>query len=67
MAELTFEESLQALEKIVAQLEAGDLPLAQLLALYAEGQKLAQTCQTYLESAHLKVEALTEDGEIVEL
>lgn len=67
MAELTFEESLQALEKIVAQLEAGDLPLAQLLALYAEGQKLAHQCQTYLEAAHLKVEALTEDGEIVEL
>jgi exodeoxyribonuclease VII small subunit len=64
---LSFEEALHKLEEIVTRLEAGDLTLEQSLALYEEGQRLAQQCNEQLEAASLRVEQLTEDGEIVEL
>ncbi len=65
--ELTFEEALRALEEAVARLEAGDLTLEESLSLYERGQKLARYCQEYLEQAALRIEFLTEDGEIAEL
>ena len=53
-----FEESLGALEKIVAQLESGDLPLERALDLFEEGVGLARRCQTQLNDAEQKVEIL---------
>lgn len=64
---LTFETALQELEKIIAKLETGDLTLEESLNLFEEGQKLADFCRTQLEQATLRVEMLTNDGEIVEL
>jgi exodeoxyribonuclease VII small subunit len=64
--ELSFEEALDALEKAVAQLEAGDLTLEAALALYERGQQLADHCSQQLETAVLRVEQVTADGEIVE-
>jgi exodeoxyribonuclease VII small subunit len=52
---LTFEQAYKELETIVAQLEQGDLPLEQSLALHARGQKLAAFCAKTLEEAELKV------------
>lgn len=66
-APITFEDALRELQTIVTQLEEGDLTLEASLALYERGQALAQTCQKYLEEAHLRVEALTADGEIIEI
>lgn len=65
--ELTFEQALGELEKTVASLENEDLTLEESLALYERGQKLARYCQEYLEQAALRVEFLTEDGEIAVL
>ncbi len=65
--DLTFETALQELEKIVAQLEAGDLTLEESLSLFEKGQKLADFCNTQLEQATLRVEMLTSDGEMIEL
>jgi exodeoxyribonuclease VII small subunit len=63
--ELGFEESLSALEKIVAQLESGDLPLEKALELFENGVGLARRCQSQLEEAEHKVELLLrERGEI---
>jgi exodeoxyribonuclease VII small subunit len=63
--ELGFEESLSALEKIVAQLESGDLPLERALELFENGVGLARRCQSQLEEAEQKVELLLrERGEI---
>ncbi|HYE75367.1 MAG TPA: exodeoxyribonuclease VII small subunit [Blastocatellia bacterium] len=63
--ELSFEESLGTLEKIVAQLESGELPLERALELFEEGVGLARRCQTQLEEAERKVELLLrERGEI---
>jgi exodeoxyribonuclease VII small subunit len=57
-----FEDCLQQLEKIVEQLERGDLPLEQSVALFEEGMKLSASCRTELESAEGKVELLLKQG-----
>ncbi len=57
-----FEECLQRLEKIVDQLERGDVPLEQALALFEEGMKLSNDCRSELESAEGKVEILLKQG-----
>ncbi|MEI8175434.1 MAG: exodeoxyribonuclease VII small subunit [Candidatus Omnitrophota bacterium] len=59
MAEQSFEKSLERLEKIVAELEGGDLPLDEALKRYEEGIKLVQGCSKKIESAQKKVELLT--------
>lgn len=64
---LSFEEALLSLESTVTKLEDGELTLEEALQEYERGQKLAAYCQTYLEKAALRVEYLTEDGEISEL
>lgn len=53
-----FEDCLQQLEKIVEQLERGDLSLEQSLVLFEEGMKLSNSCRQELESAEGKVEML---------
>jgi exodeoxyribonuclease VII small subunit len=57
-----FEECLQRLEKIVDQLEKGEVPLEQALALFEEGVKLSNDCRSELESAEGKVEILLKQG-----
>ena len=56
--ELTFEQAMQALAKIVEQLEAGDLPLAESISLFEEGMRLAKTSQAHLDKAEQRVEEL---------
>ena len=53
-----FEECLQRLEKIVQELEKGDVPLEKSLTLFEEGMKLSGTCRKELEDAEGKVEIL---------
>lgn len=55
---LSFEEALQLLEVIVTQLEQGELPLDQSLALHERGQKLAEHCARKLDEAELKVKEI---------
>lgn len=64
---LTFEEALAELEAIVERLDAGELVLEEALALFERGQALADHCSEQLEAASLRVEQLTEHGEIVEI
>jgi exodeoxyribonuclease VII small subunit len=61
---LTFEQAYAELEKIVAQLESGDLTLEDAVALYEQGQRLARLCGEMLDSAELRVQQVTESGEI---
>lgn len=65
--DLTFEAALQELTETVSRLEAGELSLEESLALFERGQQLAAYCQRLLETASLRVEQLTADGEIVEM
>jgi exodeoxyribonuclease VII small subunit len=53
-----FEECLERLERIVNELEKGDIPLEKTLALFEEGMKLSNACRTELEAAEGKVEIL---------
>jgi exodeoxyribonuclease VII small subunit len=53
-----FEESLSSLERIVAQLESGDLPIERALEIFEEGISLARRCQSQLDDAERKVEIL---------
>ena len=53
-----FEECLQRLEKIVQELEKGDVPLETSLTLFEEGMQLSTSCRKELEQAEGKVEIL---------
>ncbi|MGH9498191.1 MAG: exodeoxyribonuclease VII small subunit [Terriglobales bacterium] len=53
-----FEESIQRLEKIVQELERGEVPLEKSLTLFEEGMQLSGTCRKELEQAEGKVEIL---------
>lgn len=58
-----FEASLTALEKIVRELERGDLPLEQSLRLFEEGVTLSRECQERLNQAERRIETLLRDAE----
>jgi exodeoxyribonuclease VII small subunit len=66
---LTFEEALARLDSIVRQLEKGDAPLDQALALFEEGTNLIGRCTKMLDEAEQQVVQLKKgpDGEPVEL
>jgi exodeoxyribonuclease VII small subunit len=54
----SFEETYQALEQVVAHLERGQLPLADTLACYELGVRLAARCGGILDAAELRVSRL---------
>ena len=58
---LSYEEAFEELEAIVSQLEGGDLRLEDALEKFERGQLLAGHCSALLESAELKLRALTSD------
>jgi exodeoxyribonuclease VII small subunit len=58
-----FEASLTALEKIVRELERGDLPLERSLELFEEGVRLSRECQERLNSAERRIELLLHDSD----
>jgi exodeoxyribonuclease VII small subunit len=57
-----FEECLQRLEKIVLELEKGDVPLETSLKLFEEGMQLSNSCRKELEDAEGKVEILLKNN-----
>jgi exodeoxyribonuclease VII small subunit len=55
---LSFEDALNQLESIVETMESGDVPLADLLAKFEEGNKLLKVCESRLKDAEMKIELL---------
>ena len=53
-----FEDCLQRLEKIVRELEQGEVPLEKSLQLFEEGMQLSASCRKELEEAEGKIEIL---------
>ena len=53
-----FEECLQRLEKIVEELEKGEIQLEKSLTLFEEGIQLSSACRKELEEAEGKVDVL---------
>lgn len=61
--ERTFEASLDELEKIVNQLEDGDLPLEKSLKLFEDGVKISRECKDRLMKAERRIEILMKDAD----
>jgi len=61
MARSKFENALGRLEKIVGDLEKGELPLEDALKVFEEGVRLSKNCLKMLEEAEHKVEILLKD------
>ncbi|MEK6587994.1 MAG: exodeoxyribonuclease VII small subunit [Chloroflexota bacterium] len=59
--QMRFEEAFEELAALVGQLESGELPLEQSLALFERGQALAARCSQLLEQAELKLRQLVPD------
>ncbi|MGH7996432.1 MAG: exodeoxyribonuclease VII small subunit [Opitutaceae bacterium] len=61
----SFEEALSQLEAVVESMEAGDVPLADLLTKFDDGNKLLKLCEARLKQAELKIDLLKKqkDGE----
>jgi exodeoxyribonuclease VII small subunit len=54
----SFETCLDELEKVVKELESGDLSLERSLELFERGMGLSDTCRKQLEEAETRVEML---------
>jgi len=61
----SFENCLEQLEKVVKELEGGDLQLERSLELFEKGMALSETCRKQLEQAETRVEMLIKkDGKL---
>ena len=59
----SFEQAIQRLEKIVADMEAAELPLEDVLKKYEEGTRLVRFCSQKLDEAEKKIELLTKKAD----
>ena len=67
MVEIKFEKAIQRLEKIVDDLEKGEMDIDKSLEIFEEGIKMSRVCSKKLNEAEAKIEKLTKDqkGELV--
>ena len=67
MSEIKFEKAMTRLEKIVEELERGDLDIDKSLEIFEEGIKMSRVCSKKLNEAEAKIEKLTKGkkGELV--
>ena len=67
MSEIKFEKAMTRLEKIVDELERGDLDIDKSLEIFEEGIKMSRVCSKKLNEAEAKIEKLTKGkkGELV--
>ena len=67
MGELKFEKAVQRLEKIVDDLEKGELDIDKSLEMFEEGIKMSRICSKKLNEAEAKIEKLTRNqkGELI--
>ncbi len=56
----TYEDAMSELERLVARLESGDLPLDQLLTHYQRGAALLQHCKDKLQAVEDQIKVLDE-------
>lgn len=59
---MSFEQALAALEQVVRELESGEVPLDESIALYERGEKLRAACQTRLDAAQARIEKIVTDA-----
>jgi exodeoxyribonuclease VII small subunit len=61
IAAMSFEQALEQLEKIVASLETGDVPLNQSIEIYERGEALKGHCEKQLKAAEDRIEKIRLD------
>ncbi|WP_417723431.1 exodeoxyribonuclease VII small subunit [Salipiger sp.] len=61
--DMSFEQAMKELEQVVSQLERGEVPLDESIALYQRGAELKAHCEARLKSAEEKVAAITLDDD----
>jgi exodeoxyribonuclease VII small subunit len=59
--EVPFEDAMSRLEKIVDEMESGDLPLEEVLQKYEEGNRLVKLCAARLNEAEKRIEVLMKE------
>lgn len=64
--EISFEENIEKLEKIVAELEKGELNLDDSMKRFEEGIEISKKCNEILENAEKKITILLKDGEDIQ-
>ncbi|MDA0566018.1 exodeoxyribonuclease VII small subunit [Streptomonospora sp. S1-112] len=60
--ELSYEQAREELDTVVRRLEAGGLTLKESLALWERGERLAVTCEQWLEGARAKLAVAMEQN-----
>jgi len=61
--DLSFEGALEQLEQLVARMESGELPLAEMIDRFEQGNRLLGLCTKRLQDAGRKIELLRQDRE----
>ena len=65
--DINFEQAMEELEKIAAELEQGELDLDTSVSKFEEGMELSKKCNEILENAEKKITILlNKDGELIE-
>ena len=54
-----FEESLQKLERLVGEMESGDLPLDEMMKRFEEGRRLVAFCTAELDAIRQRIDKVT--------
>jgi len=62
MAKKTLEQSMNQLEKIVQELESGDLPLEKAIKIFEEGIQLSKFCSKKLDETEKRITILVQDS-----
>lgn len=62
MEKISFEENMENLEKIVTELEKGNLNLDDSVKKFEEGIKISKECNKMLEEAEKKITILLEEN-----
>jgi exodeoxyribonuclease VII small subunit len=61
----SYEDAFAELEDIVARLESGKATLEESVILFERGRKLSEYCQSLLDNAELRINQLTDDGDLI--
>ena len=59
---MSFEESLKRLDKIVEDMESGEMELDAMISAFEEGQKLVKSCTEKLNEVERKIEKVVKAG-----
>ena len=61
VAEMSFEQAVEQLERIVDHLERGDVPLDKSIEIYERGEALKKHCEKLLNAAENRIEKIRLD------